>query len=121
MPIDPSDRRYQQLPNGLLVPKGQDLFLSPDHIRTYQEIKKGWWIETKATILCALPPDGQIVVFRRAHIEYLMDAEFPHHGHGWKKIWWFPGKDREIAEVDVEGRISCNPQVLWQFFMKRDS
>ncbi len=90
-------------------------------IRTRYEKKKGWWIEERATVPCALPADGLIVVFRREDVEVLMDATYPHARRRGGKVWWFnESRDREIAEIDCENRISANPQVLWSHFMKRE-
>jgi hypothetical protein len=87
-------------------------------IRTYQEKKRGWWIEEHATIPCALDKQGLIVCFRREDAEKLMDETYPHVGKGINKRWYFNStKDREIAEIDVEDRISANPQVLFQHFL----
>lgn len=89
-------------------------------IRTHYERKKGWWLETRSTIPCALPPDGLIVVFRREDAEELMDRLYPHEVIRGEKVWFFNStKDREIAEIDVEGRISANPNVLWEHFLRR--
>lgn len=92
-----------------------------EDLRTWYEKKKGWWIEERATIPCALPKDGLIVVFRRADVEKLMDEKYPHHGCGEGKVWYFNSTlDREIAEIDVEGRVCANPTVLLKHFMRRE-
>lgn len=89
-------------------------------LRTPHEKRKGWWIEERATIPCALPKDGLIVVFRREDIEDFMDRTYPFETFRGQKIWFFNStKDREIAEVDCENRISCNPQVLLKHFMSK--
>lgn len=89
-----------------------------DDIRSRFEVKHGWWIETRCPIPNALPKDGLLVVFRRADIEPLMDQHYPHGKVGGKKIWWFNStKDREIAELDYDDRVYCNPQVLWTHFI----
>jgi len=90
-------------------------------IRTRWEIKRGWWVEERATVPCALPKDGLVVVFRREDVEEFMDKTYPHDTYrdNYQKVWYFnETRDREIAEVDAEGRICCNPQVLLQHFMK---
>ena len=90
-----------------------------DDLRTYLECKKGWWIEGRATVSCAVSKDGLIVVFKRSEIEKFMDETFPHKGKGYNKVWYFNSfLDREIAEIDVENRISANPQVLWKHFLQ---
>lgn len=88
-------------------------------IRTSWERKHGWWIEERATVPCALPEDGLIVVFRREDVEAIIDAWYPHTRAGDDKIWYFnETRDREIAEIDTEGRISANPHVLLAHFMR---
>lgn len=91
-------------------------------IRTYYERKKGWWIEERATVHCVLPKDGLLAVFRREDIEELMDREYPHVTRpNNEKVWYFnETRDREIAEIDPDNRIACNPQVLLEHFMKRE-
>lgn len=85
-------------------------------IRTRSEIRNGWWIERRASVLCALPRDGLVVVYNREDVEAIFDSNYPHEGEGNKKVWYFnETKDREIAEIDVEGRISANPQSLIHF------
>lgn len=89
-------------------------------LRTRGEIRAGWWIEERASVLCALPKDGLIVVFKREDVEAILDAAYPHIGQGDRKVWFFNNsKDREIAEIDSEGRISANPQVLWEHFIRK--
>lgn len=89
-------------------------------IRTHFEKKKGWWIEERSTVPCALPADGQVVAFRRVDIEKLMDEKYPSHTYAnSEKVWYFnETRDREIAETQ-DDRIVCNPQVLWEHYLKR--
>jgi hypothetical protein len=89
--------------------------------RTYFERKRGWWIETRATVPCILPVDGLLAVFRAIDVEAIMDANYPHGQDGHRKVWWFhEGKDREIAELDGD-RVYANPQVLWDHFLPKES
>lgn len=88
--------------------------------RTSSEKKAGWWQETRATVPCILPRDGQLAVFQRKDVENIMDEKYPHSKQQ-NKIWWFnETKDREIAECD-DDRIYANPQVLWTHFMEQSS
>ena len=90
-----------------------------EDIRTYFEKKKGWWIEERAIFPCILPKDGLVVVFKRSDIESIMDSNYPNRGQGFGKYWFFnETRDREIAEVDAEDRIVCNPRVLWDHFLR---
>lgn len=87
-------------------------------IRTRGEIKHGWWIETRATIPCAVDKEGFLAIFFRADAEKLMDECYPHEVRRGQKIWWFNDTfDREIAEVDADNRIVTNVQVLLRHFM----
>jgi hypothetical protein len=82
-------------------------------IRTRSEIRKGWWLEQRYSVVCALPPDGLIVVFRRKDVEAIFDEIYPHRGSGFNKVWYFnASRDREIAEIDADGRVCANPQAL---------
>lgn len=86
--------------------------------RTNFEKKKGWWVETRATVPCILPADGQVVAFKRADIEKLMNEKYPYADTPCGRVWYFnKTRDREIAEIDGD-RIVCNPQVLWEYFLK---
>ncbi len=86
-------------------------------VRTKHEIRMGWWIETRASVRCALPKDGLLVVYNRATVEAIFDKHYPHRGTGFTKVWYFNAtRDREIADIDTEGRICANPQTL-QLFM----
>jgi hypothetical protein len=87
-------------------------------IRTYFERRRGWWIEERCPISNCLPKDGLLVFFRRVDIEPLLDAKYPFcKGDFNQKVWYFnETRDREIAEVDADGRVSCNPQILWELF-----
>lgn len=87
-------------------------------IRTNYEKRKGWWIEERCMFPNALPKDGLIIVFRREDIEVLMDADYPHKTFNGQKVWYFnETRDREIAELDENNRICCNPQVLYRHFL----
>jgi hypothetical protein len=90
-----------------------------EDIRTALERRRGWWIEENATVSCALPDSGLIVVFKREDVEHVLDANYPTGtGDFGQKVWYFnASRDREIAEIDTENRVSANPQILWQHFM----
>ena len=90
-------------------------------IRTSSEKRRGWWIEERSTIPCAVAKDGLIVAFRREDAEAIMDKYYPYVGQGFGKYWYFnKSRDREIAEVDAEDRIIANPRILWDHFLKNE-
>lgn len=84
------------------------------------EQKSGWWVETRATILAELPADGQIVRFRLADVEAILDAHYPHRRYGGAKVWYFNAtRDREIAE-QISDEVYANPNILWDHFLPGD-
>ena len=88
-----------------------------DDFPTYQEKKRGWWTETRATVPCILPADGQLAVFKLSDVEKLMDEKYPHKGTGENKKWYFNSTyDREIAEI-MDGRVYATPNVLWEHYL----
>lgn len=85
--------------------------------RTSLEIKKGWWIEERATVPCILPADGLLAVFRLVDVELLLDSNYPWVKERYRKVWFFNGsKDREIAESSND-RVYANPQILWRHYL----
>lgn len=90
-------------------------------IRTHFEKRRGWWVEERATVPCAVPADGGVVAFQREDIEKFMDETYPHAGTGIRKVWYFnETRDREIADCDANDRVICNPQVLWRHYMRSE-
>ena len=83
---------------------------------TYPEKKNGWWLETKATIECAVSKDGGVVKFRLVDVQETLNKHYPHDN----KVWWFnDSQDREIAERHGVFVIA-NPQVLWRHFLNKN-
>jgi len=88
-------------------------------ILSHMQRKNGWWFEERATVQCALPADGLVVVFNRVDVEATLDLHYPHARRNGEKVWWFnTTKDREIAESDGD-IITANPRILWDHFMQR--
>ncbi len=86
-------------------------------IRTRSEVRHGWWLETRATVPCALPPDGALAFFRLEDVEIVLDEFYPRKEVHGRTVWYFNETlDREIAEVNGD-RVSANPQILWQHFL----
>jgi hypothetical protein len=97
-----------------------------DDFRTHFETKRGFWIEERSSIPCILPKDGQLAIFRRSEAEEVLNKNYPYRDYngGEDRIWFFNAtRDREIANTEglSDGRVYCNPQVLWEHFLKKDS
>ena len=91
-----------------------------EDLRSRSERRRGWWIETRATVPCILPQDGTLTVFRLTDVESTLDANYPHHIEPNRKVWYFnSSRDREIAESDGP-RVYANPRVLWTHFLPKE-